>query len=150
MEQKREMRQRGMTLIEVVIFMSLILFVAGSTFPLISRLRLSDKSHEERLAAFAFIQSSAEELKEKPYVELTNGFVFKASDKCFERIVSSTNFYKNIPADFSIRLFLQDTPDLVGDCYRAEIDIEWETTVSDSLRKKSSSQLSVLLFPDIN
>jgi len=135
-----------MTLVEVLVFSSLALLVLGGSFPLLSRLMASDKAHEERLAAFVFLQRSGEQLGVVPFEMLTNGFA-EVNGK-YERNVASTNFYKTIPARYRVRL-IPRTNNQQGRYYQADCELWWSTKTSGFSRENHHNTITRVLLPDV-
>lgn len=136
----------GSTLVEVLVFSTLALFVLGSSFPLLSRLMASDKAHEERLAAFTFLQKSGQQLRAVPYGLLTNGFV--EVDGKYEKNIASTNFYKNISARYKVHL-VPTSNGQVGDYYKADLELRWSTRIGGLPVQKHVDVVFLTLLPDL-
>jgi type II secretory pathway pseudopilin PulG len=143
-------RCSGMTLVEVLVFSSLALMVLGGSFPLLSRLMASDKAHEERLAAFMFLQNSAEQLSVVPFESLTNGFeeVVGNNGSRYKKVIASTNFYKTISAKYRVQL-LPKTSSQTGDYYLALFELRWSTKIGGLPKQKHSTQISKVFVPDV-
>ena len=144
----RQRRRVGMTLLEVVVFMTLALFVLGGSFPLISRLLYSDRAHEERLAAYNFAQSISEDLRSKlattGYDSVVDGYPFNGS--FYDRRISNTNFYKNVEMkSLRVRLFPK-TDNKIGDFYKVFIDMKWKTHLRAGKTDLETDRL-VLILP---
>jgi len=135
-----------MTLVEVLVFSSLALLVLGGSFPLLSRLMASDKAHEERLAAFMFLQRSGEQMGVVPFEILTNGFS-EVNGK-YEKNIASTNFYKTIPARYRVRL-IPRTNNQQGHYYQADLELWWSTKISGLSRKNHHNTITLVLLPDV-
>jgi len=63
--------KQGMTLVELVIFMTLTLFVFGGVIRVVLQSSRLDKASEERTAAFFFCKSVLEGLHRIPFEDLT-------------------------------------------------------------------------------
>ena len=140
-----------MTLLEVVVFMTLTLFVLGGSFPLITRLRYADKAHEERLAAINLAASTIETLRATPYTQLTHGYAKRTSSTggiYYEKYYSKTNFYANALLNMRIRLYEQNDATM-GDYYRGEIRLRWDVKRAANQVEHAEETFTALLFPDV-
>ena len=143
-------RCAGMTILEVVVFVSLALFVLGTSFPLLSRLMASDRAHEERLAAYTFLQKSGQQLGVIPYKSLTNGFSRTGNtDKYrYKMEFLETNFYKNISGRYQILLVQMDNGQ-IGDYYKADLELKWTTKIGGLSEQEHVSTVFLTFLPDI-
>ena len=140
-----------MTLVEVVVFMTLTLFVLGGSFPLIARLRYSDRAHEERLAALNLANTTCENLRATTYAKLTDGYTkYTRPDGTiyYENRYSTTNFYKTATLNMRVRLY-EETDSTLKDYYRGEIRLQWNSKLSLKKTEPQEDIITVLLFPDI-
>jgi len=147
---KRKTQQSGMTLVEVLVFMFLALAVLGGSFPLLSRLMLSDKANEERLAAFLQAQSGIELLRGKDYADLLDGFAV-------ERVTPGWTSYQlqqnprpikisgNVPATCGIRLIKHQSADY-GEYCQTQFEIKWTTRLSSSVWKDNKLIVDGLIY----
>ena len=147
----RKKNRQGMTLVEVVLFMTLALFVLGGSFPLISRLRYADLAHEKRLAAINFANTTCENLRATTYATLTSGYTKDASTSgtvYYDKYYNATNFYKTATLDMRVRLYEETDPTL-KDYYRGEIRLQWDSKLSLKKTERQEEIITVLLFPDV-
>jgi type II secretory pathway pseudopilin PulG len=145
-EQKQPLKN-GMTLVEVVIFMSLAMLVLAGSFPVINQLRTSDKVHEERLAAFLFIHKNVEEMKAQPFKTITNGFT-KTTNDHYKKVDSSVLFYKGVTGTNQVEIIPSSSSDY-GDYYLINIDLWWDTTVNGLPKRQNHKQETFVILPNI-
>jgi len=144
--------RRGMTLIEVVIFMFLTFFVLKSSFPLLTRLRYADRAHAERLAAINLANRTYEKLLQTPPSRETAPAGYKKIKQgttiYYSKIYASTNFYKNSTLNLQVRLYPESSSTL-GDYYKGEIRMRWNSKLSPKKTKSQTETITVLLFQDV-
>ena len=143
----RQRRRAGMTLLEVVVFMTISIFVLGGAFPVISRLLYADRAHEERLAAYNFALSISEELRSKlastGYDSVVDGYSFDGSR--YEKLISDTNFYKNIEMNsVDIRLYPKSNSK-IGDYYKVVISMKWRTHLRENKTTWARDRFTLIL-----
>ena len=136
----------GMTIIEVVVFMSLAFMVLAGSFPVVTQLRISDKVHEERLAAFLFVHKELEELKARPYAVVTDGFAELANGNY--KKVNSVSFYKNVSGEYKILLKPRTNANF-GDYYLVEMELSWDTTINGIPKRKNTRKETFFILSDV-
>ena len=149
---KKLRAKRGMTLIEVLVFMSLALIVIASSFKLLSQIQSNDRLHEERLAAFSFVQTEAEKIKETDYYKLGEGYdvnIWTNSSGLVGTSLTSiveTEFYKGIPANLKIVCRPSYNSD-VGDYYKVDLNLIWKSKTSGGKKITQVQELRVIRTP---
>ncbi len=140
----------GTTLVEVVVFLSLALFVLAGTFPLLSYLMVADKATEETLAAFTFLQASGEKWKVRPYNSLTNGltqYTTTNGTTYYRSDLITTSFGKTVAGQYYEDLYPQATTG-IGEYYRLAVVLQWSTEIGGVPKKDHNKIVYYLLMPD--
>lgn len=133
-----------MTLVEVLIFSVLALFILGSSFPVISQVLFADRAHEERLAAATYLQSSRERLKLASKNTLTNGFSIASGGTNLERTIIVDNFYKNRSAT-NITTLIPKSEEEFGRYYEALLQLVWTSELASGKTKTHTADLTVII-----
>ena len=154
-----EIEKQGMTLVELVVFMTLTLFVFGGVIPVALQASRLDRAVEEKMAAFFASKSVLEELHRIKFEELTApGSNFHQQKVKGKRINLYVRTRKNVP--FHTRGGLQHTKikaeervELVygstgasTNC-AATVTMEWGTSHGNNRAILLSESVSVVLYP---
>jgi len=135
-----------MTLVEVIVFMMLALMVLAGSFPVVTQLRISDKVHEERLAAFLFVHKNVEELKARSYIKVTDGFT-KLPNGHYKKVDNSVVFYKGVTGTNTIEIIPSVSTNF-GGYYLLNIDLDWDTTINGMSKRNNHRKETFVILPD--
>ena len=138
----------GMTLVEVLVFMGLSLFLLAGSAPLTLQLLRSDYAHEERLAAFEFNKSAIEQLRSNEYSGLTN--------QCAEKIIhGQKHLKKEKKIKTKNKKKMSNSIDMkplidpeAGEYMEVVSEVEWDS-IHYGRTNALKSTLTALLYPHV-
>jgi len=136
-----------MTIVEVLVFMTLAFMVLAGSFPVVTQLRISDKVHEERLAAFLFVHKNVEELKARSYIMVTDGFT-ELSNGNYEKVDNDVVFYKGVTGTNTIEIIPSVSTNF-GAYYLLNVDLYWNTTINGTPKRKNHRKETFVILPDV-